>query len=244
MVPDTSPAPIRLRAEGMGERLAERGVAIGSEVSGIVVRLVGGAVRRPAEDALPIGRRELGVDVDRCKTPHIQASALQRGAKEAERLTGIDVGQVPGGALAAKLAKVAEAVLGEDHVGGDACVVADEAAVAATSLAVGAVRVAARAAPRTDALKKCQQVVREGLVVEAILTRAWSSTPKLALWPGSSRLPKATEGSGWPLGALPTAGQTAVPDDDDEGVRTLGRFGRRRRRTEPASVHEIDRERR
>ena len=160
VVPQAGPALVRLRAEGMGECLTERRVAIGSEVGRAVVRLVGGAVRRPAEDALPIGRRELGVDVDRCKTPHIQASALQRGAKEAERLTGIDVGQVPSGALAAPLAKVAEAVLGEDHVGGNACVVADEAAVAATSLAVGAVRIATRAAPCTDTLKKCKQVVR------------------------------------------------------------------------------------
>ena len=51
------------------------------------------------------------------------------------------------------------------------------------------------------------------------LTRAWSSTPKLALWPGSSLLPKATERSGWPLGALPTAGQTAVRKGS---VRTVG----------------------
>ncbi len=125
-------------------------------------------------------------------------------------LTGIDVGQVPGCALAAELAKVAEAEFREDDVGRDASVVADEAAVAGTGLAVRAVRIAARAAPRADSLQTCQNIIGNGAKMKTRLTRAWSSTPKLALWPGFSRVPKATERSGWPLGALPTAGQTAV----------------------------------
>ena len=51
----------------MLEGLTERRVAIGSEVGGVVVRLVGGAVRCSADDRLAIRRRELGIDVDGCK---------------------------------------------------------------------------------------------------------------------------------------------------------------------------------
>ncbi len=63
----------------MSEGLAERGVAVGSGVAGAVERLIGGAVGRPAEDALAVRRRELGVDVDRCKASHrtLQMSALR-----------------------------------------------------------------------------------------------------------------------------------------------------------------------
>ena len=96
----------------MGEGLTERGVAVGSEVGRAVVRLVGGAVRRTAEDALAVRRRQLSVDVDRCKAG-IARSKCQRSrgndrkeGREEERnatLTSIDVGQVPGGALAAEL---------------------------------------------------------------------------------------------------------------------------------------------
>ncbi len=64
------------------------------------------------------------------------------------------MGQVPGRALAAELAKVAEAVLREDHAGRNTAIIADEAAVAGTGLAVRAVTVAACAAPRTDSLEK------------------------------------------------------------------------------------------
>ena len=71
-------------------------------------------------------------------------------------LTTTNVGQVPGGTLATVIAEIAEAVLGEDHVGGDAGVVADEAAVAGTGLAVRAVRVAASTAPRANSLKRRQ----------------------------------------------------------------------------------------
>ena len=143
----------------MRESLAERGVAVRREVSRAVVRLVSRAVRRPAEDALAVRRRQLRVDVDRCEArPHrtFNPSALLRQPPKENNgtLTSIDVGQVPGRALAAELAKVAEAVLGEDHVGGDARVVANEATVASTRLAVRAVRVAAGAAPCADALEK------------------------------------------------------------------------------------------
>ena len=125
------------------------------------------------------------------------------------------MGQVPSSALAAELAKVAKAVLGEDHVGGDARVVADEAAVASTGLAVGAACITARAAPRADTLMKRQWTAWKALTMETgKRTRAWSSTPKLTLWPGSNRLPNETERSGWPLGAFPTAGQTAVRKED------------------------------
>ncbi len=139
-------------------------------------------------------------------------------------LTGINAGQVPCSALAAPLAKVSEAVLGEDHAGGDARVIANEAAVASTGLAIGAVRITARTAPRADTLMKCQWILRKALTMETgRLTRAWSSTPKLALWPGSNRLPKETERSGWPLGAFPTAGQTAVRRGGCEDVCTTAR---------------------
>ncbi len=65
--------PVRLRsgAEDVLEGLAERRVAIGSEVGGIVVCLIGGAVRRPADHGLAIRRRELRVNVDRCKSSHV-----------------------------------------------------------------------------------------------------------------------------------------------------------------------------
>ena len=96
-------------------------------------------------------------------------------------LTAIDVGQVPGGTLATVVAEIAEAVLGENRMGGDASIGADKAAVAGTSLAVCAVRVAARATPSADALIERQRRQREVLIMKAGLTRAWSSTLKLAL---------------------------------------------------------------
>ena len=55
----------------MLEGLTERRVAIGSEVGGVVVRLVGGAVRCSADDRLAIRRCELGIDVDGCEGLHM-----------------------------------------------------------------------------------------------------------------------------------------------------------------------------
>ena len=66
-------------------------------------------------------------------------------------------------------------------MGGDATIGADEAAIAGTSLAVGAVRITARATPSADALMERQRLQREVLIMKAGLTRAWSSTLKLAL---------------------------------------------------------------
>ena len=66
-------------------------------------------------------------------------------------------------------------------MGGDASIGADKATVAGTSLAVGAVRVAARATPSADALIERQRLRRQVLIMKAGLTRAWSSTLKLAL---------------------------------------------------------------
>ena len=117
---------------------------------------------------------------------------------------------------------------------GDAGVGADEAAVASTSLAVGAVRVAARTAPRADALPamNCQRTGHKGLTLEGEvgLTSTWSLTLKLAVWPESSFLPNLTEGSTWPLEALPTAGQTAIHRDE-----------RRRRQNDCVHVHDMER---
>lgn len=70
-VPGTNPPQPDLRAEDVLEGLAERGVAVGREVGRVVVRLVGGAVRRPADDGLAIRRGNLRVDVDRCKSSHV-----------------------------------------------------------------------------------------------------------------------------------------------------------------------------
>ena len=50
----------------MGVGQTERGVAVSRIIVCRVVRLIGGAVRRPADDRLAIGRGELGVDVNRC----------------------------------------------------------------------------------------------------------------------------------------------------------------------------------
>ena len=106
---------------------------------------------------------------------------------------------------------------------GDAGVGADEAAVASTSLAVGAVRIAARTTPRADALPamKHKRTGRKALEGGIGLTSAWSSTLKLAVWLESSFLPNLTEGSTWPLEALPTAGQTAVHRVEEGVVKTI-----------------------
>ncbi len=80
----------------MSEGLAERGVAVGSRVAGAVECLIGGAVRRPAEDALAVRRRELRVDVDRCQckashrhAPNVSAPATyhRRSKKQVSDVT-------------------------------------------------------------------------------------------------------------------------------------------------------------
>ena len=63
----------------MGEGLAEGRVAVRSIVRGAIVRLVCGAVRRPAEDALAVRRQQLRVDVDRCEASTTR-SKCQRSA--------------------------------------------------------------------------------------------------------------------------------------------------------------------
>ena len=77
-------------------------------VAVLVVCLVSRARVRRAGDGDAVGRGEAGGDVD----------------------AAADEGEVPVGALAAPLAGVAVAELGVDGVGGDAGVVANEAAVA------------------------------------------------------------------------------------------------------------------
>ena len=92
----------------MREALRDGGRAHRRVVAVLVVRLVGRARVRRAGDRDAVGRGEAGGDVD----------------------AAADEGEVPVGALAAPLAGVAVAELGVDGVGGDAGVVANEAAVA------------------------------------------------------------------------------------------------------------------
>ena len=103
-----SQCEIKSRAEGMRKARRDRRVAHRGIVAILVIRLVGRARVRRAGDGLAVSRRETSRDVD---------------AASDER-------KVPVGALAAPLAVVAVAVLGVDGLGGDACIVADEAAVA------------------------------------------------------------------------------------------------------------------
>lgn len=112
----------------MGEGGAEGRVAVSGRVGGVAVSLVVGAVVAAAGDRLSVRRAELGVDVD----------------------AGVNMRQVPRDALATVLSEVTVAVLGEDHTGGDATVVADETAVAVAGSAVGTVAIAASATPSAD----------------------------------------------------------------------------------------------
>ena len=50
---------------------------------------------------------------------------------------------------------------------------------------------------------------------QARIPSSVSPTSKPVLPPGARVSPKATEPSGWPLGALPTAGQTARKKEED-----------------------------
>ena len=115
----------------MGVSAAEARVPDSLVVIWTSVSLVSRAPSTGASDALAIRSLEARIDVD----------------------AAADVAEIPEDALAAPLgAVVAVAVLREECAGGDTCVGAYGAAVAATSLAVASSAVAAGATPAADTL--------------------------------------------------------------------------------------------
>lgn len=136
--------------------------------------------------------------------------------------------EIPRRALATVLrAKVGKAVLRDDHAGIDTCVIAHQAykskfsiarcisgerlwrrtSIAVSGGAVCTIAVTSSTSPCADTLKCTLEFSTP--IEDLELTISVSATPKLEEAPGPRVAPYATDVSGTPFGAFPTAGHTA-----------------------------------